>query len=463
MRAKATLAAVVVVGAALAVGGFGLVSLLGRSLEEGVESSARAQVADVASLVSSGRLPSRLAGTRGDTFTQVVDVSGRVVSASDTLAGETPFSHLHPGSEGLVMVKAGHLAVQEAERDQPDAEGPYLILAKAVVAPPLGPELLAPLTVYVAASLRPGLRVTTLVTLALVAGLPVLVMLVGAMVWLLSGRALRPVEAIRAEVADISGHDLRRRVPEPRARDEVGRLAVTMNQMLDRLESSAAHRRRFVADASHELRSPLTGLQATLEVALAHPEGASWDAVANDALEEARRLHRLVEDLLVLARSDEQTLVPEARIVDLDELVRGEAGRLRARRRVPVDLSQVGSGFVVGDPDQLTRVLHNLLDNAERHASSSVTVSLRTADERVVVEVADDGPGIPAEARERIFERFARLDEARSESDGGAGLGLAIVREIVESHGGSIVVAETSSGACFVVELPRAEHHTAPD
>ncbi|MGH9073454.1 MAG: sensor histidine kinase [Acidimicrobiales bacterium] len=458
VRARATLAAVVVVAAALAVGAIGLLGLLGKSLEEGVETSAHAQLTDVVSLLRLGQLPTTLPAGRGDTFAQVIGSGGQVLASSASLLGTEPLSRLRPGPEGTTIRSVPTLGVPEAEGFS-DAEGPYLLLAKTVSTPKaLGgarpPRLV---TVYVAASLRSVVEATTTVGLALAGGLPVLVALVGGLVWVLSGRALRPVEAIRAEVADITGHDLHRRVPEPTSRDEVARLARTMNEMLDRLDSSAASQRRFVADASHELRSPLTVLQATLEVALAHPHDIGWETVAADALEEARRLQRLVEDLLALARADEPTVVGRLDVVDLDEVVLAEARRLRTRSRVALDLHRVSAGRVRGDPDQLARVVHNLLDNAERHATGSVRVELGARAGQIELVVADDGPGIPGPDRDRIFERFARLDEARTQDDGGTGLGLAIVKEIVVRHGGSIEVADSRNGARFVARLPRSE------
>ena len=304
-----------------------------------------------------------------------------------------------------------------------------------------------------AATLHSVVAATTTVSWALVAGLPVLVALVAGLIWVFGGRALRPVEAIRAEVADISGHDLHRRVPEPATEDEVAQLARTMNQMLDRIEASAVAQQRFVADASHELRSPLAALRATLEVAVAHPSASSWPAVAAEALDESRRLQRLVEDLLVLASVDATRQANRRQEVDLDELVLLDARR-RRNEEVVIDLHRLSGGRVWGDPDQLARVVRNLMDNGQRHAARQISVELGTADQEVVLAVQDDGPGIPSDERQRLFERFARLDEARSEDEGGTGLGLAIAKEIVGAHGGTISIADSRCGARFEVRLP---------
>jgi signal transduction histidine kinase len=226
-----------------------------------------------------------------------------------------------------------------------------------------------------------------------------------------------------------------------------------MNGMLDRLESYATAQHRFVADASHELRSPLAALQATLEVAMAHPSTAPWPAVAAEALDESRRLQRLVEDLLVLARVDENSAAEGQDEVDLDELVLLD---VRRRRPAPltIDLRKVSAGRVLGDRDQLARVVHNLVDNAQHHAASRVALELSTGSENVLLVVADDGPGIPPEERQRIFERFARLDEARSQDAGGTGLGLAIAKEIVLAHRGTISIPDSPGGARFEIRLP---------
>jgi signal transduction histidine kinase len=456
VRARATLAAVLVVGAAMAVGAIGLLALLRSSMREGVETTARSQLNNVGSLLRVG-LPAQLPTGRGDTVTQVVGPNGAVLAASAGLDATRPISVAHPGEEGVVihsLPASGGLA----DDDSSSSSGPFLLLAKTFTGTIPGSSASVPVTVYVAGSLHPVEEATTTVGLALAGGLPVLVALVGALVWTFGGRALRPVEAIRAEVSDISGHDLHRRVPEPPSGDEVARLARTMNEMLDRLEASAGAQRRFVADASHELRSPLAVLQATLEVALAHPNDASWKTVASDALDEVNRLHRLVEDLLVLAHADESDTTRRDEPVDLDELIVRESRRWRATSTsVPINLRGLSGGRVRGNPDQLARVVHNLLDNAQRHATSQVGVELSSGSDGVTMVVFDDGPGIPASDRERVFDRFTRLDEARGPDAGGTGLGLAIAREIVDAHDGSIEVADVDRGARLVVHLPAAD------
>ncbi|MFE0363424.1 sensor histidine kinase [Streptomyces griseoaurantiacus] len=287
---------------------------------------------------------------------------------------------------------------------------------------------------------------TALTTLSV--GLPLLLLTVAGVTWLVTRRALRPVEGIRAEMAAITAsEDLARRVPVPATRDEVARLARTTNQTLAALEKSVERQRRFVADASHELRSPLASLRTQLEVGAAHPELLDVDGAVEDTV----RLQHLAADLLLLARLDAGERPGEA-LVPLDALAREVA---RGREHVVVECA--GEAAVAGSRGQLARVLANLLDNAGRHAHRRITVSVRREGEQAVVAVGDDGPGIPAEQRERVFERFVRLDDARARDDGGTGLGLAIARDIARRHGGTLTAAEApGGGALLTLRLPAA-------
>jgi signal transduction histidine kinase len=277
---------------------------------------------------------------------------------------------------------------------------------------------------------------------------------VGAVTWTVTRRTLRPVEAIRAEVETISTKDLHRRVPESTVRDEIGSLARTMNTMLARLETATEREQRFVADASHELRSPLAAIKAQLEVDLAHPNTSDWRLSHTEVLDEISRMQRLVDDLLVISRSDHDTLIHNHRTVDLDDVVLEECRRVRALATVDIDTTAVSGGQVNGDPELLARALRNLLDNAVRHARTTVRIALREDATTVTLEVSDDGPGIASHDRAVIFDRFARGDDARARTDGGTGLGLAITREIINAHNGRIWVEDASPGARFVVTLP---------
>ncbi|MFD5032991.1 sensor histidine kinase [Streptomyces sp. NPDC058405] len=306
--------------------------------------------------------------------------------------------------------------------------------------------------VHAGASLAARQSAVGTAAVAMLVGLPVLLLVVGGVTWLVTRRALRPVEGIRREMAAITAsEDLSRRVPEPATYDEVARLARTTNETLTALEAAVERQRRFVADASHELRSPIASLRTQLEVGDAHPELLDVPGAVQDTV----RLQQLAADLLLLARLDAGERAGRAR-VDLGALAREEVSQ-RTADRVPVSLEVAQGLEVTGSRGQLARVLGNLLDNAQRHAKTSVAASVRREGGRLVLAVADDGSGVPDAERERIFERFVRLDDARSRDDGGAGLGLAIARDVAERHGGTLTVTRApAGGALFELRLPPA-------
>ncbi|WP_431770933.1 ATP-binding protein [Streptomyces cucumeris] len=286
-----------------------------------------------------------------------------------------------------------------------------------------------------------------------------LVLFVAGLTWLLVGRALRPVAAIRREVTEITERDLHRRVPVPAARDEIARLARTMNATLDRLHQAMTRQRRFVADASHELRSPIAAVRTQLELAMARPHRTDWPSAVHKALQDTERLQAVASDLLLLARLDAQDAPPRSP-VDLRALAAEEA------RRHPgtVALTPAGDGtgpaadpVVHGSRVQLSRLLTNLTDNARRHTRASVRLTVGRYEDAVELTVDDDGPGIPEADRGRVFERFTRLDHARARQDGGTGLGLAIAHDIAHAHGGTLtVLTSPEGGARLLLRLPRA-------
>jgi signal transduction histidine kinase len=305
-------------------------------------------------------------------------------------------------------------------------------------------------TVLVAVSQAEATGSLRALTVATAIGAPLLVAGFALVCWLLIGRSLRPVSRLRAGAEEIAaaGRSDGRRLPVPLAQDEVRRLAETLNGMLDRLEAASTAQRAFVADAAHELRSPLTAIRTQLEVARRHPDAEGWEQTAEGVLADTDRLARLVDDLLLLARSGDASPQRErrARRIDLSDVATDVAS---GPWRVPVDV-ETGAAYVVADPDAVTRILTNLVDNAARHASSRVQIAVQTVDGVAELRVADDGPGIPAADRERVFERFARLDPARSRpdgGDGGSGLGLAIVRSLVLGTGGSVRLDDPPNGA----------------
>ncbi|MFD6292979.1 sensor histidine kinase [Streptomyces sp. NPDC060205] len=292
---------------------------------------------------------------------------------------------------------------------------------------------------------------------SLAGGTVALVTLIAGSTWFAVGRVLRPVEAIRAEFAELSARHLDRRVPVPRAGNEIARLATTMNTTLNRLQSAVDRQRQFTADASHELRTPLACLRTELELALNRPDAADWPQVVHAAHEDTIHVQELTEDLLLLARLDAQHGDRRPRrSVDLTDVVREETVRRRPPHGIDIDLhTEPGPVAVQGHPALLARVIGNLLDNAERYATSTIAVCLThdTQHDTAVVDVVDDGPGIPPEDHQRIFERFTRLDDARAQDTGGAGLGLAIAQRIATVHGGTLEIVPRAHGAHFALRL----------
>ncbi|HEY3261827.1 MAG TPA: HAMP domain-containing sensor histidine kinase [Pseudonocardiaceae bacterium] len=437
VRVRTTAGATLVVGVALAVGGVALVLLLQRSLTRDIQTAAELRAQDVVALLDAGRPPALLAVDNAEeSLVQVVDRSGTVVASSINIADTAPIGDLRPGEARTVrgLPIGDERSYRVVARGT--ADGQYIVL--------------------VARTLDPVDESGAALAGALAIGLPVLLLLVAFTTWTVTGRALRPVEAIRREVAAISDAELGRRVPEPGGRDEVARLARTMNTMLDRLQRSRDRQRQFISDASHELRSPIASIRHQLETALAHPQETGGDKLAAGLLAEDMRMERLVNALLLLARADENIITPSRRPVDVDDLVLAEAARLRRRGRVAVDTTAVSASRIDGDPAQLASMVHNLADNAERHAASTVRLAVAAIRGWLTLTVSDDGNGVPAADRERIFERFTRLDDARARDTGGAGLGLAIVAEVARAHGGTVRV-EDGPGARFVVVLPTAD------
>jgi signal transduction histidine kinase len=462
VRVVTALAAAASVAVVLLLAGAALVLLTDHLLRNSVREAATQQAVAVAQRVEANfendveKNADDATVERGD-LVQVVrdyDPEGthdiKVIGASNPLWSMGPMTHLMP-AEGRTEVDPSARVTHRDGIKQTDPEITEDVLVVAYGTSVKGRDVV----VYAAQPLD-GVHdaVETVLHLVLL-GIPLLVLITGAVTYLAAGRALRPVEAIRARVAATHG-DLSVRVPVPPAHDEVGRLADTMNAMLARLESAQAAQRRFVADASHELRSPLATIATGLE--LLARGNAGPDAVG--ALRgETARLGRLVDGLLLLARADERGLRPRREDVDLDEVAQAE--RWRPSGVGPrVEAAPVR---VVGDRAQLAQVVRNLVDNACRHARSTVLVTVRRSCGHAVIEVADDGPGVPPDQRARVFERFVRLDDARARAEGGAGLGLAIVAEVVAAHGGTVEVVDGPlGGALFRVRLPLPDEPEDP-
>ncbi|MFJ5207768.1 sensor histidine kinase [Streptomyces nigra] len=475
VRSRATLAATLVVAVALLAAGAAVLLSLRSDLTGQAESEAASAARAVAVELSDGRPYDKLTGLdEDDRPVQIVDERGRVVAASEDLerVTGTGADTARPGDPGG---RAGGDADDDADdsddvngSDGPDDDDPaprgevdsdtdfstgtatidgttadYRFAAVEVEFEDRGK-----FTVYAGAPLAAERSAVGTATTAMLIGFPLLLAVVAGATWLVTRRALSPVEGIRREMAAITAsEDLARRVPVPATHDEVARLALTTNETLAALESSVERQRRFVADASHELRSPIASLRTQLEVGAAHPELLDLDGAVTDTV----RLQTLAADLLLLARLDAGERPGDARF-DLGALAREHA---EGRAGVTVTADEVP---VAGSRAQVGRVLTNLLDNARRHARSAVTVGVRAEGEWAVVAVADDGDGVPEADRERIFERFVRLDEARSRDDGGAGLGLAIARDVAVRHGGTLTVGRApAGGALFELRLPRAQ------
>ena len=450
----------------LALGGWVLLVALTVAFDRSVDAGAATTAADVAALIAADQLP-RPVPVAGAQIVQVVDQRDAVRAGS-------------PGADRLVpLLDHAELATAltgkklEVDGDRAGLEGTIRVLAvpagqasdrlAVIVAVPLGNIEKALST----------LRIALLVVFApLVAGL-------ATVAWWVIGRTLRPVEALRAGAEEITGRrgaDAGRRLPVPDGADEIHRLAVTLNRMLDRLDGARRRQRQFVADAAHELRNPLAGLRTQLEVARRHPKGVDWEELTSDLLVDTDRLTTLTNDLLLLAGLDELDETAGTDQAQRIDGVDGGAGTAAGRPPVPVMpiLDLVGARYRTARvtvrvqtcdgsdgllvrivPDELDRVLTNLVDNAVRHARTEVLLRADAENEQVKITVMDDGPGIPAADRERVFGRFTRLDDARASDQGGAGLGLAIVAELIRRNGGTVLLADAEPGLRVEIRLPR--------
>ena len=439
LRLRLTAVAVLTVGIALAVSAVLLVGLVRSRLDAAATTAATLRARDVGALAEAGTLPRTLALPGEESaFVQVVDETGAVIASTGNIEGEPAISTIRPSGTGPLA-----LTIPIAPLDQ----------TMRVVALNTTTDT-GMLTVYTGESLENADNTTAAVITVLAIGLPLLVIVVATVTWWAVGRTLRPVRRITHTMADITASDLHRRVQVPETRDEIAQLALTVNQTLARLDTSVKQQRRFVADASHELRGPLAALRADLEISVTHPDRTAWHDVARDTLGDVERLQHLTEDLLLLARLDSHQQRPHQQ-VDLASMVTEAAGGIR-RDDVGVNVAGTTAPVTVeGDPEQLHRMIRNLVHNAEEHAEQHINVTLTKRNASVRLQIADDGPGVPAELRDIVFERFVRVDTARTRDTGGTGLGLAIVSDVVASHHGSITVTDSDPhGATFTVELP---------
>ena len=436
VRGRVTTVATLAALLAAVLGSFLFVDSLRHSLEKGLLTSARQQVQSVQAQLDAGESAAQAVVTgKNDTLVQVVAADGTVV-ATDHPRVTTPM-RTAPGSAQGVRV--------------PGLSDSYVVVARRESG---GDRLIA-----VGRSAEGVDRATDAAALLLGVSVPVGLGLLAVAVWLSVGRALHPVEVMRRDAAEITTAHAERRLAVPDGDDEIPRLAQTLNEMLDRIDATHRQQRQFVSDASHELRSPLAALRQLAEVARDYPDRTDAAGLAHDVLAEERRMEDLVTSLLLLARLEDDATALDLTTVDLDDLVMEEVRRTRAAAdgRVQLDATGVGAAQVEAQEALVVHVVHNLLTNAARHAESRVAVSLSESEDAAVLRVEDDGNGVPAPERERVFERFVRLDEARARDDGGSGLGLAIVDSVVRALGGTVAVEEsTTGGAAFVVRLPLA-------
>jgi signal transduction histidine kinase len=442
-RVRITLFTVVLLFAALVLSALGLALSYHVRQEHAAANTARADAAAVVALAHRGPLPPLLPALAPGPFTlvQVVDASGNVIAATPGLDNRPP------------IVRANQLGRQSsAELSRlPFTTTPQRSLVQTIPITLNG----QPATVIVVVSTAENHQGEVALISSLIVGLPLLGLVGALLAWLGTGRALAPVEAMRRQAADITAHAMHMRIPTPPGQDELARLATTLNQMLERLDTATAEQRRFVADASHELRSPLTGIRTALEVAIESEPPGDHRRLLERLLVENHRLEAMLGELLTLSHIDERRSFELSAPVDFSSLVMEELHRPAASGVTLT--SDIADGILVnGDADLLARVIRNLLSNGMRHAVSAVRVQLTADPETVRLVVSDDGPGIPAADRQRIFGRFVRLDDHRGRSSGGAGLGLAITRDAVVAHGGTITIADTDGGASFVVVLPEA-------
>ena len=443
VRARSVLVAVAVVVVAMLVGGTGLVYALESSLERAVDATARARASEVVSHVATAGIAVTADAldeqARADTVTLLLDSTGSVV-ASSRRGVVSALSDRRPA--------VGASSSVEQDIDTLGERGEWKVVTTAATSEGQ--------TYYVQVAMPITLQRATVQTVAvlLLAGTPLLLVAVAVAVWVLVGRALRSVERIRTTVAEIDARALTARLEVPPTRDEIAALATTMNAMLDRLQASDRAQRSFVSDASHELRSPLATLSTAAELASRTPDDEVRSRLLDTMNAELDRMRGLVGNLMALARIDAPDVVRPAVEVDLDDLVDDEVRRLRTTSRLQVE-SHVEPVRVRADLGQIAQPLRNIVDNAERHAESRLALTLTTEGDDAVVRVDNDGPEVAPGDRERIFERFVRLDASRSRDAGGSGLGLAIARAGLASQGGRVQVVDHPLGWCrFEIRLP---------
>jgi len=456
VRVRLTALAVALTVAAIVAGSLALLSNQRSTLTSTIDDALRVRADGLETVLADTPLEATLPNRAdGDAVIQIISDNGAVLSSTDNVSGENAIiePRTTPGDRiGTVTVS-------------PIDGATFRVLTRTIDTE-RGPATLAVATRFDAIT-----ESLATLTRSLAVAIPLLGLFVGIISWIVIGRTLRPVETIRREVETIATANLDRRVPAGRSDSELGRLATTMNDMLTRIELGHHRQQQFVADASHELRSPLTRMRGHLEVdQRTNADSTQLMATHTKILDDLDHLEALVDDLLVLARHDEIAPLARTEAVDLDDIVLADINTRRPASRVVFDTSQVSGAQVTGDPRQLARAIRNVLDNAERHATTTVEIHVsEPTPTSAQVIIHDDGNGIPTEMHDTLFERFRQADTARSPTRAGTGLGLAITRAIIERHHGTIAFdSDTTRGARLVLMLPRTtpaatKQHTKPN
>ncbi len=432
LRLRLTLVTTGLLAVGLILGAVALTTVVSASRIATLDELSAARAATIARLAEEDRLPEPLPVAEAGEVAQVLDADGLVVASSANASRTLPVVSI---DEVTAMAQEPSATLRTAYDEQ----------ARVMALSASWRD--QPATVVVSLPLRDVEGVLDALRVSLIGVVPTLSLLLAGVIWLALGRALRPVEQLRSAAAQVALEGGPGSLPIPDSRDELGALARTLNEMLNRLEQAAARQRSFVEDAAHELRSPISVLRATVEAATSYPEAWSNGELAADLEPEVLRMQALVDDLLLLARVG----AAPARRSQQDLLVL-VADAINGATPGP-DVEIRGEGSAYADSAAVSRVVRNLVENASRHARSRVRITV--SDGSVIVE--DDGEGIAAKDRERVFERFVRLDEAREREAGGSGLGLAIVREIARDHGGDVSLGDSDLGGLSATLVLPAE------
>ena len=442
VRLRITLGASLILVFTLAIAAFAAAGLVRRSLAADAGTELADRVDEVATLIQYNSLTEILDPAAHEVGqVQVVDAAGGIVAATPGFASTARLDVIPAPAIGeqSTSTVSGSAINQDSGQD-------FRVVARTVMAPT------GPVTIYAATSLKAAFQAERYLRNSMLTGLPILILVAAGLVYLAMGRALAPVVAMRIAVDKIEPTDLSSRITAGASDNEIANLGNTLNRMLDRLSDAADRQELFAASASHELRSPLSAIRTELEVGLHYAGTADWVTIARESMIEVERLESLARDLRILTRTHTAS-TPSVQRIDLAAAVADEL----AKRRPPASVryrTDLGDATVMSDRDAVVRVLRNLLENAERHARTEISITTAAGRNDVTLTVANDGEPVPFDERERIFEPFTRLEEARSVDTGGSGLGLAIARGIMRANGGSLALVSSDAGAAFAVRFP---------